>query len=80
MLTIGLRILSVAVKHDTSNLVLHFGAQTANRGGHDGCALAVATADNDAVGTLAVGQVEEALGLAVGGGAGACVQSALSGL
>ena len=74
--TIGLSILGVAVENNTSDLVLDCGAEATDRGSHDRSTLAVAAADDDRVRALGVGEVEEALGFAVCGRAGACTLSA----
>lgn len=66
-----LAVASVAVENDTGNLLLDGVIEALHGGGHDSRALAIATGDDDGVRALAGGQVEEALGLAIGGGSGA---------
>jgi len=66
-----LRVASVAVKHDTSDLVLDGSGETPDGSDHNSRALRVATSDDFSVWAFCVCEVEEALGLAVGGARGA---------
>ena len=66
-----LRVASVAVKHDTGDLVLDSSGETPDGSDHDSRALRVAASDDFRVWTFCVCEVEEALGLAVGSTRGA---------
>jgi hypothetical protein len=77
-LAVLLLVASVAVEHDAGDSLLGGGGQTLHGSGHDGRALGVAGSDDDGVGALGRGQLEEALGLAVGGARGAFGQSVLA--
>lgn len=66
-----LLVASVAVKHNTSDLVLDGSGETPDGSNHNSGALRVATSDNFRVWTFGVCEVEEALGLAVGSTRGA---------
>jgi hypothetical protein len=66
-----LLVASVAVKHNTSDLVLDGSGETPDGSNHNSGALRVATSDNFRVWTFGVCEVEEALGLAVGSAGGA---------
>lgn len=66
-----LRIASVAVKHDTSDLVLDGSGEAPDGSDHNSRALGVATSDDFRVWAFCVCKVEEALGLAVGSARGA---------
>jgi hypothetical protein len=77
-LAVLLLVASVAVEHDAGDSLLSGIGQTLHGSGHDGRALRVARAHNDGVGALGRGQLEEALGLAVGGARSAFGQSVLA--
>ena len=66
-----LLVASVAVKHNTSDLVLDGSGETPDGSNHNSGALRVATSDDFRVWTFGVCEVEEALGLAVGSARGA---------
>lgn len=66
-----LLVASVAVKHNTSDLVLDGSGETPDGSNHNSGALRVATSDDFRVWTFGVCEVEEALGLAVGSAGGA---------
>lgn len=57
----SLQIACVTIEHNTDDAILDRGAERADRAGHDGCALAVATGCDDGVGALGRCQAEEAL-------------------
>ena len=65
-----LTVAGVSVEHNTSDLVFDGRRKTLDGSGHDGCALRVATGNDDGVGAFGGGQIEEALSLAVGGARG----------
>jgi hypothetical protein len=77
-LAVLLLVAGVAVEHDTGDFGLGGVGQTLHGGGHDGRALGVAAGYDDGVGALGRGQLEEALGLAVGSASGAFWQSVLA--
>lgn len=65
-----LRVASVAVKHDTSDLVLDGSGETPDGSDHNSRTLRVATGDDFRVWAFCVCEVEETLGLAVGSARG----------
>jgi hypothetical protein len=69
-LAILLGIAGVAVKHDTSDLVIDGSGNTLDGSDHDGSALRVTTGNDDGVRALGGSKVEKALGLAVGSAVG----------
>jgi hypothetical protein len=70
-LTTLLSVTGVAVKHNTSNLVLDGSRKTPDGSDHDSRALRVAASDDLRVWTFCGCQVEESLGFAIGSARGA---------
>jgi hypothetical protein len=73
-----LLVTGVAVEHDTGDALLGGGGEAGHGSGHDGGTLGVTAGNDNGVGALGGGQVEETLGLAVGCLGGAIGQSVLA--